>query len=95
MGRGILISRFYVVAPVRAIIMSTSTQISAQKDNTETVEWADSSKNHLDQQEAQRLGIEFDPNSPENKKLVRKLDWRLVVSVQGPFMSNSRAETDL
>lgn len=61
--------------------MSTSTQISVQKDNTETVEWADSSKHQLDQQEAQRLGVEFDPNSPENKKLVRKLDWRLVVSI--------------
>lgn len=74
--------------------MTTSTQISAQKDNTETVEWADSSKNQLDQQEAQRLGVEFDPNSPENKKLVRKLDWRLVVSVQIPLMRTSRAETD-
>lgn len=60
--------------------MSTSTQIAVQKDTTETVEWADSSKHQLDQQEAQRLGLEFDPNSPENKKLVRKLDWRLVPS---------------
>lgn len=67
--------------------MSTSTQISVQKDTAETVEWADSSKHQLDQQEAQRLGLEFDPNSPENKKLVRKLDWRLVVSIQRPRMS--------
>lgn len=65
--------------------MSTSTQIFVQKDKTETVEWAaDNSKHQLDQQEAQRLGLEFDPNSPENKKLVRKLDWRLVVSIHGP-----------
>lgn len=75
--------------------MSTSTQISVQKDNTETVEWADSSKHQLDQQEAQRLGVEFDPNSPENKKLVRKLDWRLVVSIPKHLMISSRAETDL
>ena len=94
MGRGILISRFYVVAPVRTNVMSTSTQISVQKDNTETVEWADSGKHQLDQQEAQRLGVEFDPNSPENKKLVRKLDWRLVVSIQRSLMRSSRAETD-
>ncbi|KAK7721458.1 hypothetical protein SLS63_009572 [Diaporthe eres] len=60
--------------------MSTSTQIAVHKDTTETVEWADGSKHQLDQQEAQRLGQEFDPNSPENKKLVRKLDWRLVPS---------------
>lgn len=64
--------------------MSASTQIFVQKDKTETVEWADNSKQQLDQQEAQRLGLEFDPNSPENKKLVRKLDWRLVVSIRGP-----------
>lgn len=74
--------------------MSTSTQISVQKDNTETVEWADSGKHQLDQQEAQRLGVEFDPNSPENKKLVRKLDWRLVVSIQRLLICSSRAETD-
>lgn len=67
--------------------MSASTQISVQKDTAETVEWADSSKHQLDQQEAQRLGQEFDPNSPENKKLVRKLDWRLVVSIQRLLMS--------
>lgn len=60
--------------------MSASTQISVQKDRTETVEWTDNGKHQLDQQEAQRLGLEFDPDSPENKKLVRKLDWRLVVS---------------
>lgn len=75
--------------------MSTSTQISVQKDNPEMVEWADSSKHQLDQQEAQRLGVEFDPNSPENKKLVRKLDWRLVVSDPKHLMISSRAETDL
>ncbi|KAG8163013.1 hypothetical protein KVR01_007491 [Diaporthe batatas] len=60
--------------------MATSTQFSIQKDNTETIEWADNTKQQLDQQEAQRLGLEFDPKSPENKKLVRKLDWRLVPS---------------
>ena len=75
-------------------MMSTSTQISVQKDKIETVEWADSSKHQLDQQEAQRLGVEFDPNSPENKKLVRKLDWRLVVSTPRYLMITSRAETD-
>lgn len=75
--------------------MSTSTQIAVQKDTTETVEWADSSKHQLDQQEAQRLGLEFDPNSPENKKLVRKLDWRLVVSMRGLVMRSSSTEADL
>lgn len=76
-----MVSRRCFVVSARIIIMSTSTQISVQKDHTETVEWADGSKHQLDQQEAQRLGVEFDPNSPENKKLVRKLDWRLVVSI--------------
>lgn len=70
--------------------MAMSTPISIQKDNTETVEWADNSKHQLDQQEAQRLGLEFDPNSPENKKLVRKLDWRLVVSICGSAHAQSR-----
>lgn len=77
------------------IIMSTSTQIAVQKDTTETVEWADSSKHQLDRQEAQRLGVEFDPNSPENKKLVRKLDWRLVVSIRRLLVRSTHAETDL
>lgn len=75
--------------------MATSTQISVQKDTTETVEWADSSKHQLDQQEAQRLGLEFDPNSPENKKLIRKLDWRLVVSIRRLIMRSSSTEADL
>ncbi|KAL1854049.1 hypothetical protein Daus18300_011547 [Diaporthe australafricana] len=61
--------------------MSSPTQISVLKDTADTVEWVDNSKHQLDQQEAQRLGLEFDPNSPENKKLVRKLDWRLVYSI--------------
>lgn len=60
--------------------MSNSTEIVVQKDAAHMVEWADDSKHQIDQQEAQRLGAEFDPNSPENKKLVRKLDWRLVAS---------------
>lgn len=75
--------------------MSTSAQITVQKDTTETVEWADSNKHQLDHQEAQRLGLEFDPNSPENKKLVRKLDWRLVVSIKRLLMSDPHSETDL
>ncbi|KAJ0120925.1 vitamin h [Diaporthe amygdali] len=47
--------------------MSNSTEIAVQKDAAHMVEWADDSKHQIDQQEAQRLGAEFDPNSPENK----------------------------
>jgi hypothetical protein len=35
-------------------------------------------KDILDQNRARELAENFDPNSPENKALVRKLDWRLV-----------------
>lgn len=43
------------------------------------VEWADG-KTQLDREQARQLAAEYDPNSPEERKLVRKLDWRLVVS---------------
>lgn len=49
---------------------------------TETVdsneEWQND-KSKLDQEQARQLAVQYDPNSPEEKKLVRKLDWRLVV----------------
>lgn len=35
-------------------------------------------KGQLDQERARELAVTFDPNSPENKALVRKIDWRLV-----------------
>lgn len=73
--------RYYCVI-LAHFIMSSPTQISVLKDTADTVEWAENSKHQLDQQEAQRLGLEFDPDSPENKRLVRKLDWRLVVSIK-------------
>lgn len=40
-----------------------------------------SGKNQLDHEQARQLAAQYDPNSPEEKKLVRKLDWRLVVSL--------------
>lgn len=45
-----------------------------------TIESA-SGKNQLDHEQARQLAAQYDPNSPEEKKLVRKLDWRLVVSL--------------
>ncbi|ETN40641.1 uncharacterized protein HMPREF1541_04920 [Cyphellophora europaea CBS 101466] len=35
-------------------------------------------KGQLDHERARELAVAFDPNSPENKALVRKIDWRLV-----------------
>lgn len=46
------------------------------------VEWADG-KTALDHKQARQLAAEYDPNSPEERRLVRKLDWRLVVSLFG------------
>lgn len=43
------------------------------------LEWADGKK-QLDHEQARQLAAEYNPNSPEEKQLVRKLDWRLVVS---------------
>lgn len=49
---------------------------------TETVnsnqEWQND-KSTLDQEQARQLAVQYDPNSPEERALVRKLDWRLVV----------------
>ena len=39
---------------------------------------AHTGKIELDHERARELAVTFDPNSPENKALVRKLDWRLV-----------------
>lgn len=33
----------------------------------------------VDEEQARRLASEYVPGSPEEKALVRKLDWRLVV----------------
>lgn len=52
---------------------------SAQAPEILTVESTDGKK-HLDHEQARQLAVQYDPNSPEEKKLVRKLDWRLVVS---------------
>lgn len=43
------------------------------------LEWTDGKK-QLDHEQARQLAAEYDPCSPEEKQLVRKLDWRLVVS---------------
>lgn len=34
---------------------------------------------HLDHEQARQLAAHYDPDSPEERALVRKLDWRLVV----------------
>lgn len=44
----------------------------------ETTEEVQAGGDKLDHERAHELGVTFDPNSPENKALVRKLDWRLV-----------------
>lgn len=76
--------------------MSTTIQ-KTTSGNTEavSVEWSDSKK-QLDQQQARQLAAEYDPNSPEERKLVRKLDWRLVVSFVPPqrFPEHARLPTD-
>lgn len=43
------------------------------------VERADG-KTQLDQEQARELAASYNPDSPVEKGLVRKLDWRLVVS---------------
>lgn len=52
-------------------------------------EWADE-KHQLDHEHARQLATEYDPNSPEEKKLVRKLDWRLVVGLTRSLYSSHR-----
>lgn len=37
-------------------------------------------KDQLDRERARQLAIQYVPDSPEEKAIVRKLDWRLVVS---------------
>lgn len=75
--------------------MSTTFQ-KTNSANTEavSVEWADS-KRQLDQQQARQLAAEYDPNSPEERKLVRKLDWRLVVSIPVRDPKHPRLRTDV
>lgn len=45
-----------------------------------TVESTIGAEKHLDHEQARQLAAHYDPDSPEERALVRKLDWRLVVS---------------
>lgn len=61
--------------------MSTSIQKTnfANVEALAAVEWVDGKK-QLDHEQARKLAAEYDPSSLEERNLVRKLDWRLVVS---------------
>lgn len=65
-------------------VMYTSIQKN-DSGNSEAVvgiEWTGMNtggKQQLDYEQARQLTAQYDPNSPE-EKLLRKLDWRLVVS---------------
>lgn len=48
------------------------------------VESTTDGKHHLDHEQARQLAAHYDPNSAEEKRLVRKLDWRLVVCKRRP-----------
>lgn len=63
----------------RAMSSSIQKMSSASAGTAVALEWADGKK-QLDHEQARQLAAEYDPNSPEEKQLVRKLDWRLVVS---------------
>lgn len=55
---------------------------SSNTGGVDAVEWADGNSK-LDHEQARQLAAEYDPNSAEEKRLVQKLDWRLVVSYTG------------
>lgn len=63
---------------------------SAHATEIMTVESTDGSKNQIDHEQARQLAAQYDPNSPEERKLVRKLDWRLVVSIRSPCLSRCK-----
>lgn len=49
-------------------------------------------KREIDLDQARQLQTGYVPNTPEEKALVRKLDWRLVVSLSMPM---PRSSTDI